>query len=115
MIDPKFEVPDQVRDMALRSVEQAEKAVSSFMESAGKSVATVPGPMTELARQALAISEKNLKASFEHARKLMQANDLSEVMRLQSEFIRNQFGVVSEQFKQMAGGAAPASNEVEKT
>jgi hypothetical protein len=33
----------------------------------------VPGPMTELAKQALAISEKNLKASFEHARKLMQA------------------------------------------
>jgi phasin len=115
MIDPKFEVPDQVRDMALRSVEQAEKAVSSFMESASKSVATVPGPMTELAKQALAISEKNLKASFEHARKLMQAKDLSEVMHLQSEFIRDQFGVVSEQFKQMASGAASASNEIEKT
>ena len=36
MIDPKFEVPDQVRDMALRSVEQAEKAVSSFMEFGGQ-------------------------------------------------------------------------------
>lgn len=55
MIDPKFEVPDQVRDLALRTVEQAEKAVSSFIESANKSVATVPGPMTELAKQALAI------------------------------------------------------------
>jgi len=47
MIDPKFEVPDQVRDMAVRSVEQAEKAVSLFMESASRSVATVPGPMTD--------------------------------------------------------------------
>ena len=61
--------------------------------------------MTELAKQALAITEKNLKASFEHARKLMQATDLSEVMRLQSEFVRNQFGEVSEQLRQMA--AAP--------
>ena len=109
MIDPKFEVPDQVRDLALRTVEQAEKAVSSFIEAASKSVATVPGPMTELAKQALAISEKNLQASFEHARKLMQAKDISEVMRLQSEFIRNQFGVVSEQFKQMASGAVSSS------
>jgi phasin family protein len=99
--------------LALRTVEQAEKAVSSFIESASKSVATVPGPMTELAKQALAISEKNLQASFEHARKLMQAKDISEVMRLQSEFIRNQFGVVSEQFKQMASGAVSSSNEIE--
>jgi hypothetical protein len=99
--------------LALRTVEQAEKAVSSFIESASKSVATVPGPMTELAKQALAISEKNLQASFEHARKLMQAKDISVVMRLQSEFIRNQFGVVSEQFKQMASGAVSSSNEIE--
>lgn len=69
--------------------------------------------MTELAKQALVISEMNLQASFEHARKLMQAKDLSEVMRLQSEFIRNQFGVVSEQFKQMASGAVSFSNEIE--
>jgi hypothetical protein len=61
MIDPKFEVPDQVRDLALRTVEQAEKTVSSFIESASKSVAAVPGPMTELAKQALAISEKNFR------------------------------------------------------
>jgi phasin len=111
MPDPN--IPDQLRDLALRTVEQAEKAVSSFIESASKSVATVPGPMTELAKQALAISEKNLQASFEHARKLMQAKDISEVMRLQSEFIRNQFGVVSEQFKQMASGAVSSSNEIE--
>jgi len=50
MIDPKFEVPDQLRDLALRTVEQAEKAVSSFIEAASKSVATVPGPMAELAK-----------------------------------------------------------------
>jgi hypothetical protein len=30
MDDPKIEVPDQVRDMALRSVEQAEKAASGI-------------------------------------------------------------------------------------
>jgi hypothetical protein len=45
----------------------------------------------------------------------MQATDLSEVMRLQSEFVRNQFGEVSEQLRQMASGPAAASNEIEKT
>ena len=72
MSDPKMtmEVPPQVRDFAVKSVDQAERAISSFLESASKSVAMVPSPMNDVGQQALAVSEKNLKASFEHARKL---------------------------------------------
>jgi hypothetical protein len=40
----------------------------------------------------------NPKSSFEYARKLMQAKDIGEVMQLQSDFMRNQFGVATEQF-----------------
>ena len=113
MMDPKMtmEVPENVRQFAEQSVDRAEKAVSSFMDAASRSVAVVPGPMTDLAKQALAISEKNLKASFEHARKLMHAKDISEVMQLQSEFQRNQFGAATEQFKQMTGGATSGAND----
>src|SRR3979409_523273 len=97
----QMEVPAPVREFAERSVDQADKAISSFMQSAGKSVAMVPGPMTDIAKQALAITEANLKASFDHARKLMQAKDVQEVMQLQTEFLRSQFGAATEQFKQM--------------
>ena len=73
MSDPKMtmEVPPQVRDFAIESVNQAESAISSFMKSASKSVDVVPSPTNDAAQQALAITEKNLKAAFEHARKLM--------------------------------------------
>ena len=116
MSDPKMtmEVPPQVRDFAVKSVDQAERAISSFMESASKSVAMVPSPMNEVAQQALAITEKNLKASFEHARKLMNAKDINEVMQLQTEFLRNQFGVATEQSKQMGGGIASSGGDVAK-
>jgi hypothetical protein len=45
MSDPqlKMEVPAQVREFAEKSVDQAEKAISSFMESASKSVALNSG------------------------------------------------------------------------
>jgi hypothetical protein len=33
----------------------------------------------------------------------MQAKDVAEVMKLQTEFLRSQFGVATGQFKQMAG------------
>jgi phasin len=113
MMDPKLtmDVPPQVREFAKKSVDQAEKAISSFMESASKSVAMAPGPMTDVAKQALAVTEKNLKASFEHARKLMEAKDVGEVMKLQTDFLRNQFGVATDQFKQMTSGAASAVND----
>jgi hypothetical protein len=35
----------------------------------------------------------------------MQAKDIVEVMQFQTEFLRNQFGVATDQFKQMSGGA----------
>jgi phasin len=114
MTDQKMqmEVPAPVREFAEKSVDQAEKAISSFMESASKSVAIVPGPMTDVAKQALAITEANLKASFEHARKLIKAKDIDEVMKLQSEFLRNQFGAATEQFKQMTGVATSAAKDI---
>ena len=116
MSDPKMtmEVPPQVRDFAVKSVDQAERAISSFMESASKSVAVVPSPMNDAAQQALEITEKNLKAAFEHARKLMNAKDISEVMQLQTEFLRNQFGIATEQSKQMSGGIASPRGSVAK-
>ena len=116
MTDPKLtmEVPVQVREFAEKSVDQAERAIASFMDSASKSVVVAPGPMTDVAKQVLAITEANLKSSFEYARKLMQAKDISEVMQLQSDFLRNQFGVATEQFKKMTGGATSAAKDVSK-
>jgi phasin len=114
MSDPKMtmEVPPQVRHFAVKSVDQAERAISSFMESASKSVATVSSPMNDAAQQALAITEKNLKAAFEHARKLMNAKDVNEVMQLQTEFLRNQFGIATEQYKQMSSEIASPEQDV---
>jgi phasin len=113
MMDPKLtmEVPPQVREFAEKSVDQTEKAISSFMDSASRSVAMVPGPMTDVAKNALAIAEANLKASFDHARKLLHAKDVNEVMQLQSEFLRNQFGAATEQFKQMTGATVTAAED----
>jgi phasin len=116
MSDQKMtmEVPPQVRAFAVKSVDQAERAISSFMESATKSAAMVPSPMNDVAQQTLATTEKNLKASFEHARKLMNAKDINEVIQLQTEFLRKQFGVATEQSKHMTGGIASAEGDVPK-
>jgi len=91
MTEPKLEVPAELRDLAEKTIDQAEKAFGMFFDAAGKSMTSMPGAGTEISRQALSFTEQNMKAAFEHARKLVHATDLQEAMRIQSEFLRSQF------------------------
>ena len=84
------------------------------MESANKSITMVHGPMSGMAKQALELTDKNLKASFDLARQLMQAKDLVEVMHLQSEFLRNLYSTAADQFKQATGGFMTAAENTAK-
>jgi phasin len=91
MEQPKLEVPAELRDLAEKTIEQAEKAFKMFFDAASKSMTSIPGPGTEISKQALTFTEQNMKAAFDHARKLVHATDLQEAMRIQSEFLRSQF------------------------
>src|SRR6202008_2746161 len=91
MAEPKLEVPGELRDLAEKTIDQAEKAFGLFFEAATKSMSAVPGAGTEVSRQALSFTEQNMRAAFEHARKLVHATDLQEAMRIQSDFLRSQF------------------------
>ncbi len=41
----------------------------------------------------------------------MEAKDIGEIMQLQTDFLRNQFGIATEQFKKNTGGAVSGSND----
>jgi len=103
MIEPKLEVPAELRDLAEKTIEQAEKAFGMFFDAATKSVSSVPGTGGDVSKQALAFTEQNMKAAFEHARKLVHATDLQEAMRIQSEFLRSQFTNAGEHMRQITG------------
>jgi len=89
MSEPKLEVPAELRDLAEKTIDQAERAFGMFFEAATKSVASIPTPGTEISKQALSFTEQNVKAAFEHARKLVHATDLQQAMQIQSEFLRS--------------------------
>jgi len=114
MIEPKLEVPAELRDMAEKTVEQAEKAFGMFFDAANKSIASIPTPGTDMAKQALSLTEQNMKAVFEHARKLVHATDLQEAMRIQSEFLKSQFTNAGEHMRQITGGMMTAAKDATK-
>jgi phasin len=107
MTEPKLEVPAEVRDLAEKTIEQAEKAFGLFFDAATKSMSSVPGAGTEVGKQALSFTEQNMKAAFEHARRLVHATDLQEAVRIQSEFLKSQFTNAGEHMRQITGAFMP--------
>ena len=114
MVEPKLEVPTELRELAEKTVDQAEKAFGMFFDAAGKSMTSVPTPGTEISRQALSFTEQNVKAAFEHARKLVHATDLQEALQIQSEFLKSQFTNAGEHMRQITGGVMSAAKDASK-
>ena len=103
MAESKLEVPAELRDLAEKTIDQAERAFAMFFDAASKSMAAIPGPGSEVSKQALSLTEQNMKAAFEHARKLVHATDVQEAMRLQSDFLRSQFTNAGEHMREITG------------
>ena len=114
MSEPKLEVPDELRDLAAKTIDQAEKAFGMFFDAANKSIASMPAPGTDMSKRALSLTEQNIKAAFEHARKLVHATDLEEAMRIQSEFLKSQFTNAGEHMRQITGSMMSAAKDATK-
>ena len=114
MMEPKLEVPAELRELVEKTIDQAEKAFGMFFDAANKSVTSMPTPGTEISKQALSFTEQNLKAAFEHARKLVHATDLQQAMQIQSEFLRSQFTNAGEHMQQITGKVMSAAKDASK-
>jgi phasin len=114
MIEPKLEVPAELRDLADKTIEQAEKAFGMFFEAATKSMNSVPGGDTEISKQALTFTEQNMRAAFEHARKLVHVTDLQQAMQLQSDFLRSQFTNAGDHMRQITGAVMSKATDAAK-
>ena len=114
MAESKIEVPAELRDLAEKTIDQAERAFGMFFEAANKSVGSIPGPGTQISKQALSFTEQNMKAAFEHARKLVQATDLQQALQIQSEFLRSQFTHAGEHMRQITGEVMTAGRDAMK-
>jgi phasin len=104
----RFEVPKDMRSMAEASVEQARKTFERFLDSAQTTAgtleergATVRAGAKDIGAKAIAYAEKNVHASLDYAQSLLHAKDLTEVMRLHSEFVQAQMRNLAEQANEM--------------
>lgn len=119
-----FDIPEQMRDAADKSVEQARKAFDDFIDATQKAVAkaensakTLREGAADVNRQALALAEENVAASFDLAHRLVRARTVEEVALIQQEFVQRQMKNLSEQGKdlgEMIGRTAAAAADKAK-
>lgn len=104
----RFEIPKDMRSMAEASFEQARKAFEKFVATAQATAgsieergATVRASAKDIGAKAISYAEKNVQASLDHAQSLLHAKDLTEVMRLHSEYVQAQMRALAEQASEM--------------
>jgi hypothetical protein len=62
----------------------------------------------------LSFTEQNIKAAFDHARKLAQATDLQQAMQIQSEFLKSQFTNAGQHVQQITGEIMSSAKDASK-
>jgi phasin len=108
-----FEIPQEMRDFAEKSVAQAKQAFDGFIAATQHAVGTAETQAKTMqtgARQAgelaMKFAERNVQASFEFAQRLLQAKDAKEVTSLQAEFLKSQITALTEQAKELSQQAS---------
>jgi phasin len=104
----RFEIPKEMRSMAEAGVDQARAAFEKFLAGAQATAgsleergATVRAGARDIGATAMSYAEKNVQASLDYAQSLLHAKDLTEVMRLHSEYVQSQMRSLAEQASEM--------------
>jgi phasin len=94
---PQFEIPEAVRELAERNVDQARAAYNQFIDMArqvqetiSKSQGAMASGAMELQSKIAKFAEENIEASFSFAAALSRARDLKEYLEIQQRHAQKQ-------------------------
>ena len=115
MADTPFQIPNEMREFAEKSVDQARKAFEGFVAVAQKTAGAVEGAAASAqgnvktaGSKVLGYAEENVNAAFDLAEKLVKAKDPQEAFALQSAFVQKQFEALKAQAEALTGQLAAA-------
>jgi phasin len=117
----RFEIPKEMRSMAEATFSQARDAFEKFLAGAQQTAGTleersetVRAGAKDISSTAMSYAEKNMQASLDHAEALLHAKDLTEIMRLQGEYVQAQMRALADQASQMGQIVSRAAMEATK-
>ena len=117
----RFEIPKEMRSMAEASFDQARQAFEKFLATAQQTAGsmeeqreTVRAGAKDIGTKAMAFAEKNVRASLDYAEALVHAKDLTEVLRLNGDYVQAQMRALAEQASEMGQIVSRAAMDAAK-
>ncbi len=88
-----------VSAMMSQGVEQARRAMETYLQDFQKNMSASPWASSELNRKLTGYAQKNVATAFEFAQKLSLAKDIQDAVRIQTDFFQTQLKSLTEQAK----------------
>ena len=110
MTQSPFEIPQQMRELAEKNIEQARAAYDQFMgamnQAMGMWAQSIPGDgltsgFKAVQDRATTFAKQNAEAGFALASDLAKAKDVQEVISLQSKFAQSQMQAYAMQAQEL--------------
>lgn len=112
---------DQMRAFAEKGVEQTKEVYAKFKDGAEEAqkamestFETVKSAGSDLSLKSIAAMRSNTEAGFAHLESLVGASSFSQVIELQTAFLRKQAEALAEQAKELQAVATTAAETVSK-
>ena len=110
-----FPIPQHLRELAEKNIEQARAAYGQLTEAMTQAVRAWSAPSTVMAsgfkvvqERAIQFAKENADAGFALASELAKAKDLQDILRLQSNFAQTQMQSYARQAQELGGLMAEA-------
>jgi phasin len=116
----QMEIPKEMREFAVQSVDQARTACTQVMEAALKAqdmmktmipASPIAEGLTEVQERAMKFAQQNLDAGFSLAQELAKAKDLAEALQIQSRHAQLQMHAYTLQAQELGGLLTAAASK----
>jgi len=101
---------ENVRSMLAETLGRIRKANAEYFELLEKGLSTSPLPIAGQAKEFCAQMQRNVTATFDLGDKLIQAKDMQDALKIQSDFFQDQMRTLSDQAKTMGESAMKAAS-----
>jgi phasin len=101
---------DKVRAILTESLERLRKASAEYFELLEKSSSQLP--VADQAKQFCGYMQRNVTATLDLGEKLIQAKDMQDAVKIQSQFFQDQMRSLADHAKSMGESAMKAATGV---
>ena len=101
---------ENMRAMLGETLGRLRKANAEYFELLEKGLSSSPLPIASQAKEFCSHMQRNVIATFDLGEKLVQAKDVQEALRIQSEFFQDQMRALTDQARGMGESAMKAAS-----